>query len=174
MQRHRTCLGLEPWSSLITGPILIVNSEEFRKSAEHRRLENLATFATQFAGSFHICMLRKSAFISLVLLMFALAAGSTHPSFSDVFLIIPSFVNWITGLRTPPNRVFTHSLRAVLQFLNGASAKQLSEAAKHRTLEDFVEDIPGTYVPKGKGDTVVGSGIAAGVTEEDAHGREIP
>jgi hypothetical protein len=95
-----------------------------------------------------------------------LTAGATHPSFSDVFLIIPSFINWITGLRTPPNRVFTYLLRAVLPFLNGASAKQLSEAAKLYTLEDFVEDIPGTHVHEENRDTVVGSGISEGVTEE--------
>lgn len=94
-------------------------------------------------------------------------AGATHPSFSDVFLIIPSFINRIIGLRTPPNRVFTHSLRAVLQFLNGASAKQLSEAAKHHTLEDFVEDIPGTYVPQGNGDTIVEAWVAEGITEQN-------
>lgn len=74
-------------------------------------------------------------------------AGATHPSFSDVFLIIPSFVNKLTGLRIPPTRVFTHSLRAVLHFLNGASAQQLSEASRHHTLDDFVEDIHGTYTP---------------------------
>ena len=95
-----------------------------------------------------------------------MTAGSTHPSFSDVFLIIPSFINRLIGLRTPPNRVFTHSLRAVLQFLNGASATQLSEAAKRHTLEDFVEDIAGTYAPQGNGVVIVETPIVGGITEQ--------
>lgn len=76
-----------------------------------------------------------------------LTAGATHPSFSDVFLIIPSFVNRLTGLRIPPKTVFSHSLRAIFQFLGGASAEQLSQASAHDTLSDFVEDLPGTYRP---------------------------
>lgn len=36
----------------------------------------------------------------------------------------------------------------MLQFLNGASAEQLSHAASHHTLDDFIEDIHGNYVPK--------------------------
>lgn len=47
----------------------------------------------------------------------------------------------------PPTRVFSHTLRAVLHFLNGASAQELSDASGHHTLDDFVEDIHGTYTP---------------------------
>lgn len=122
-------------------------------------------------GAFTFVRLPLGYFPPCSCLAFNVTAGSTHPSFSDVFLIIPSFINRLIGLRTPPNRVFTHSLRAVLQFLKGASATQLSEAAKHHTLEDFVEDIAGTYDAQGNEVVIVETPIVEGITEQN--GREV-
>jgi len=45
--------------------------------------------------------------------------GATHPSFSDVFLILPSYLNRRTGLRVESDKVISLCVRAVTQFLNG-------------------------------------------------------
>jgi platelet-activating factor acetylhydrolase len=45
--------------------------------------------------------------------------GATHPSFSDVFLILPTYVNRWTGLRVQSDKVISLCVRAVTQFLNG-------------------------------------------------------
>lgn len=56
-----------------------------------------------------------------------------------------------------PTRVFSHSLRAVIQFLDGAGSKELSETAAHHTLFDFHEDIPGTYDPASEVEGALGA-----------------
>lgn len=46
--------------------------------------------------------------------------GATHPSFSDVFLILPSAINKLTGLTCPASSVIHKAVRATTQFLSGA------------------------------------------------------
>ena len=59
--------------------MLVVNSEEYTISSDFARLENLVKTAT------------NPPVYSI--------AGSTHPSFSDVFVIVPPFINRMTGLK---------------------------------------------------------------------------
>lgn len=49
------------WSAPIAAPLLIVNSEEFKKSSEYPLLPAIATHAQRFAGAYSICEL----FVSL-------------------------------------------------------------------------------------------------------------
>lgn len=44
-------------------------------------------------------------------------AGSTHPSFSDVFLILPDYLNRLTGLRIDADKVIDMSIHVVERFL---------------------------------------------------------
>lgn len=44
-------------------------------------------------------------------------AGGTHPSFSDVHLILPKFVNTLMGLRGTPERILECQLHASLEFI---------------------------------------------------------
>lgn len=45
--------------------------------------------------------------------------GSTHPSFSDVFLILPHAINKLTGLSCAARAVIDKTVRATEQFLSG-------------------------------------------------------
>ena len=45
--------------------------------------------------------------------------GATHPSFSDVFLILPNAVNKLTGLTCPAPSVIEKVVRATTEFLSG-------------------------------------------------------
>ena len=45
--------------------------------------------------------------------------GSTHPSFSDVFLILPHAINKLTGLNCAAHAVIDKIVRASEEFLSG-------------------------------------------------------
>ena len=45
--------------------------------------------------------------------------GATHPSFADVFLILPAAINKLTGLACPAARVIAKAVRATTEFLSG-------------------------------------------------------
>ena len=45
--------------------------------------------------------------------------GATHPSFSDVFLILPSAINKLTGLSCPAGSVIAKAVCATTEFLSG-------------------------------------------------------
>ena len=45
--------------------------------------------------------------------------GATHPSFSDVFLILPTAINKLTGLTCPASSVIYKAVRATTEFLSG-------------------------------------------------------
>jgi platelet-activating factor acetylhydrolase len=55
--------------------------------------------------------------------------GSTHPSFSDVFLILPTYINRLTGLKTTPERVIDLCTKTVQEFLSG-NVQRMKNAAK--------------------------------------------
>ncbi|WRT63329.1 uncharacterized protein IL334_000234 [Kwoniella shivajii] len=97
---------LEPFNGTITCPLLSVNSEEFVLSEDYQRL------------------IRISRTIQNEKHVFAIA-GSTHPSFSDVFLITPSFVGSMTGLSVPSYTVFPPTVQAIEAFLNDGNAGTL-------------------------------------------------
>ena len=61
--------------------------------------------------------------------MHDLAAGATHPSFSDVFLILPQRINELTGLKVSAERVIELALGAMEDFLRGEPHKTQQRAA---------------------------------------------
>lgn len=63
--------GLEPWEGEINCPLLCINSEEFSVSDDYGRM--LDQIVPTCKDEHHLLSI----------------AGATHPSFSDVFLIIP-------------------------------------------------------------------------------------
>lgn len=63
--------GVEPWEGRVTCPVLCINSEEFSDSDDYDRL--LEQVLPTCHDERHVLSI----------------AGTTHPSFSDVFLIIP-------------------------------------------------------------------------------------
>ncbi|KAK6904816.1 hypothetical protein I203_105634 [Kwoniella mangroviensis CBS 8507] len=91
---------LEPWNSTIPCPMLSVNSEEFVLSEDYQRLIRVSR--TVQNDNRHV---------------FAIA-GTTHPAFSDVFLITPGFVGSMTGLSVPPYSVFPTTVQAIEAFLD--------------------------------------------------------
>jgi platelet-activating factor acetylhydrolase len=53
------------------------------------------------------------------LICVVLQAGSTHPSFSDVFLILPTNINKLTGLRAKPEAILSTCVETVMRFVEG-------------------------------------------------------
>lgn len=92
-------LGLEPWTGEIPCPMLCVNSEEFTLSTDFKRLQRLAQTA------------QNPPIYSI--------GGSTHPSFSDVFLIVPGFINRLTGLKVDADQMLTTTIEVTMAFLSG-------------------------------------------------------
>jgi len=92
---------LQPWENKkIRTHVLVINSEEFAMGAEMEMLHSmLPTF-------------RRNISIFLV-------PGATHPSFSDVFLILPPYINKLTGLRVDANRVIEMMIHIVDRYLDG-------------------------------------------------------
>lgn len=88
---------LEPWQGTIHAPLLVVNSEEYTISSDFARLENLVKTAT------------NPPVYSI--------AGSTHPSFSDVFVIVPPFINRMTGLKVDATEMLDTTMDITLHFL---------------------------------------------------------
>jgi len=91
--------GLEPWNGEIPCPMLCVNSEEFTLSSDFKRLQSLAQTAP------------NPPIYSI--------GGSTHPSFSDVFLIVPGFINRRTGLKVDADQMLTTTIEVIMAFLSG-------------------------------------------------------
>lgn len=83
----------------------MINSEEFVNGPEYGKLTNLSKTAS------------ASTIFSI--------AGSTHPSFSDVHLILPAFINRRTGLKAHAETVFDVAIPAVEAFLDGTFGKHL-------------------------------------------------
>lgn len=109
---------MEDRTGNITSPLLVINSEEFTKSADFDRLTKLRRSASSSSvfsiGAFPFLLSRfrfRATYVAL------LTAGSTHPSFSDVHLILPGFINRRTGLQVEAQTVFDLSIPAVLAFI---------------------------------------------------------
>lgn len=92
---------LQPWQNKkIRTHVLVINSEEFSMGAEMEILhEMLPSF-------------RRNVSIFLI-------PGSTHPSFSDVFLILPPYINRLTGLRADADKVIEMMIHTVDRYLDG-------------------------------------------------------
>ncbi|WWC85444.1 uncharacterized protein L201_000307 [Kwoniella dendrophila CBS 6074] len=111
---------LEPWNSSIQCPLLTVNSEEFVLSEDYNRLINVSKTVQNHKYIFNI-------------------AGSTHPSFSDVFLITPGFVGSMTGLSIPPYSIFPTTVEIIEAFLN----KRDTQDDKASTLDTMGTSVKG-------------------------------
>ncbi|KAI0686666.1 platelet-activating factor acetylhydrolase [Cytidiella melzeri] len=92
---------LEPWKSPLPHPLLMVNSEEFTVGREY------AIFSEQIA---HTATTEMQVYS---------IGGATHPSFSDVFLILPGAINKMTGLKCSSSSVINRAVKATEQFLSG-------------------------------------------------------
>ncbi|OCF34757.1 hypothetical protein I316_03299 [Kwoniella heveanensis BCC8398] len=99
---------IEPWSATIPCPLISINSEEFSHDQDYERLLRLCETVK---GDKHVYVI----------------AGSTHPSFSDVFLITPGFVGGWTGLSAPPYGVILITLK-VLDTYFAKSPKAVMES----------------------------------------------
>ncbi|KAF7967532.1 hypothetical protein HWV62_31495 [Athelia sp. TMB] len=119
---------LEPWSRPIPAPLFCVNSEEFINQEDFGRLAALAKYA------------HSSSIFS--------TAGTTHPSFSDVFVILPSYVNKLTGLKADAAEVVRIAVRAVSDFLAGRMEAMRARAVtvQGAGLAQVAAMEPGTFV----------------------------
>ncbi|KAJ7461303.1 platelet-activating factor acetylhydrolase [Mycena galericulata] len=104
---------IDPWGDRhLPCPLLALTSEEFYNDRDFKRTVALSKTAS------------SSTILSI--------AGSTHPSFSDVFLILPSFVNRLAGLRTTPEYVVDVTVSCVLDFARGDEAGVRRRASAKR------------------------------------------
>jgi platelet-activating factor acetylhydrolase len=117
--------GLVPWRSSIPLPLLVINAEEHTIGGGFR------LFTDQVAGT-------ATSFPTNPL-VFSIP-GATHPSFSDVFLILPEYVNKLTGLGVRAERVLQLIVDATLDFIAGDTEKIVSRATE--------------YVPSALGETL--------------------
>lgn len=119
--------GVAPWQGDIPHPLLVVNSEEFAVGQEY------AIFKEQVARTVkdppHVYTIRTFPLFPPPRLHSRCAAGATHPSFSDVFLILPRRINELTGLKVSAERVIELALGAVEDFLRGEPHKTQQRAA---------------------------------------------
>lgn len=93
--------GLEPWKSPLEHPLLVINSEEFTVGREY------TIFSEQIART-----------VTTEMQVYSIG-GATHPSFSDVFLILPAAISKLTGLRCAGASVVQRAVRATEEFLSG-------------------------------------------------------
>lgn len=85
-----------------------------------------------------------------------LAAGATHPSFSDVFLILPEYINKLTGLRIAAPRVLALAVGAAADFLDGRADAIRKRAVRYKG---------GTC-----GEMIVVDGVCVGEEQEEKDG----
>lgn len=101
MRTNSLLAGLEPWKSPLPHPLLVINSEEFTVGREY------TIFSEQIART-----------VTTEMQVYSIG-GATHPSFSDVFLILPNTINKLTGLKCPATSVIARAVKATDQFLSG-------------------------------------------------------
>ncbi|TCD63663.1 hypothetical protein EIP91_005143 [Steccherinum ochraceum] len=90
---------LFPWKGYINVPFLALNSEEYMLGREFPLFRDM------------LPQIAKPAVF--------LIPGSTHPSFSDVFLILPPYINRLTGLRAESHKIVEMMISLVDKFLDG-------------------------------------------------------
>ncbi|OSD02126.1 alpha/beta-hydrolase [Trametes coccinea BRFM310] len=91
---------LMPWASSLPHPILVINSEEVMR--------------TEFLEVFDQFVPTANAGLNVYVI-----GGTTHPSFSDVFLILPDAINKLTGLHCGAQTVIERIVRATEEYLSG-------------------------------------------------------
>ncbi|KAI5478521.1 hypothetical protein MNV49_005050 [Pseudohyphozyma bogoriensis] len=105
---------IEPWTGTISVPFLCINSEEFAVGMDDdfpRLLNVYESSPVDCSYIFHI-------------------PGGTHPSFSDIHLILPGLINRQMGLAGEPETVLDLTVNTVVNFLKGKSEAAKSMAVK--------------------------------------------
>ena len=110
--------------------------------------------------------------------------GATHPSFSDVFLILPAAINRLTGLSAPASSVIARAVRATEQFLGGPAGHggRVSYEEEYRNEDEMKHKMSIRSLGKGrtkralglkKGDKMVpeGEGEGEGAGEKGKGGK---
>ncbi|KAI6094214.1 platelet-activating factor acetylhydrolase [Pisolithus thermaeus] len=103
---------LQSWNRQITVPLLVVSSEEFSAGAEFLTLRH--TLSGVPRHEVHVI------------------PGSSHPSFSDVFLILPDYVNRMMGLAIDPVYVINDTVDKTVRFLENGGGHVTSSQAMRR------------------------------------------
>lgn len=85
-------------------------------------------------------------------------AGSTHPSFSDVFLILPKLIDRLTGLHADSEQIMTMTVGAVEDFLEGKANMVQQRTRTLGKMEEQVFMSIGTEELEGQ-DGKAGAGI---------------
>ncbi|KAI6158244.1 platelet-activating factor acetylhydrolase [Pisolithus tinctorius] len=96
---------LQSWNGRITVPLLAVSSEEFSAGAEFSMLRYMLSGVPQH--KVHVI------------------PGSSHPSFTDVFLILPDYVNRMMGLAIDPVYVINVTVGKTKQFLENGGEEHV-------------------------------------------------
>ncbi|KAF8553821.1 hypothetical protein OG21DRAFT_1192591 [Imleria badia] len=94
---------LDPWGKTISIPLLAINSEEYATGGEFTKLLAIAPCAETHA--------------------IYVIPGATHPSFSDVFLILPDHVNKWIGLAADPWHIVHRTIDTTSRFLEDKETK---------------------------------------------------
>ncbi|KAL8276711.1 hypothetical protein RQP46_010890 [Phenoliferia psychrophenolica] len=104
---------LEPWQSSIPIPLLVINSEEFAVGMDGGDFTRLIyVFDTAPQESSYIFNL----------------PGGRHPSFSDIHLILPGFINGCMGLHGSPESILELSVKTTIAFLRGEAGSLKNRA----------------------------------------------
>ncbi|KAI6045280.1 platelet-activating factor acetylhydrolase [Pisolithus marmoratus] len=115
---------LQSWNRQITVPLLVISSEEFSVGEEFSVLRCILPGVSRH--EVHVI------------------PGSTHPSFSDVFLILPDYVNKMMGLAIDPLYVINATVDKTKQFLE--NGREYVNAAQERQSEvDLDSAQPGIF-----------------------------
>lgn len=136
-------LGCEPWTGTLPHPLLCVNSEEFSVGKEYaiwnsqmkdtieHSVKPMSSVFTIRKFSYSLPIYRhKLICLAIFCLVYNKTAGATHPSFSDIFLILPEKVNRLTGLKVDAHTVLDLCIGAVWDFVRG-----MSQATRMRATE---------------------------------------
>lgn len=105
---------LQSWNGRITVPLLAVSSEEFSAGVEFSMLRYMLSGVPQH--EVHVI------------------PGSSHPSFTDVFLILPDYVNRMMGLAIDPVYVINVTVGKTKQFLENGGEEHVRVQERPRQI----------------------------------------
>lgn len=129
---------LEPWTTPLPHPLLTINSGEFVNT---RPPSENDIFEKQFVPNVEN---ERFHFFSI--------PGATHPSFSDVFLILPAYIARMTGLKADADVVISQTVHATHDFLCGKMDRVLRRAVRADTNASF-KTLSGLSIGQSNGDS---------------------
>ncbi|KAK4705490.1 platelet-activating factor acetylhydrolase, partial [Phenoliferia sp. Uapishka_3] len=140
---------IEPWTSTIDIPLLTINSEEFAVGMDGGDF-------TRLLGVFETAPQENSYIFNL--------PGGSHPSFSDIHLILPGFINKRMGLRGTPECVLELVVKTSVAFLNGKADDVKRRAEKTEGAQIRPIGVPGRiqYYDRREGTETGGSTVDLG------------